>query len=92
MIQRLLNIIESLKTNKRIKDSEITTTIDDMSEGRRISFKREQVERILAESEKTETGLVEKLLSKSGLLYPSEEDTELFNKHDTPEVKKDGEQ
>lgn len=47
MFQRLLRILASLKTEKRIEETEISTTVDDMKEGKRKTFDKERVRELL---------------------------------------------
>lgn len=47
MIQRLLNILKSLKTDKRIEDENISVTVDDTKDGKHAEFDPERVKALL---------------------------------------------
>lgn len=47
MINRLNKLLESFKNKKRKVELDVSTTVDDMSEGKRITFKKERVTELL---------------------------------------------
>lgn len=68
MLHRLLKVINSMGTRKPIKDSMVSTTVDDMSTGEKMEFDPQRVQELLVKCD---------LLDK-----PHEPETSTFNHRD----------